>query len=139
MTHENRGYIDPIALSELVNFENDLGNRVCQCHSLYAITKEYLLLKEGTEVDKLSPVSRYHSSLQKTLGNPSESKLLTIFLLIKAMGGNLKIEWGEIPDGLKTRETIKPVEMRVRDLESRNKELEEKIHELMQYLQEALH
>ncbi|MFM6826741.1 MAG: hypothetical protein ACKPKT_13540, partial [Dolichospermum sp.] len=71
---ENKEYIDPIARIELNTFEKDLGERVCACHSLYSITKEYLLLKEGTEVGKLSPVSRYHSALQKAIANPSESK-----------------------------------------------------------------
>ncbi|MFM6271826.1 MAG: hypothetical protein ACKPFA_35840, partial [Dolichospermum sp.] len=64
-----------------------------------------------------------------------ESKLITVFLLIKAMGGALKIEWGELPDTLKTRESVRPVEMRVRDLEARNLELENKLIELMEYIQ----
>ncbi|MFM6250695.1 MAG: hypothetical protein ACKPEQ_16365 [Dolichospermum sp.] len=128
-------YIDPIARIELNTFEKDLGERVCACHSLYAITKEYLKIKEGTEVEKLSPVSRYHSALHKAINNPLESKLITVFLLIKAMGGSLKIEWGELPDTLKTRESVRPVEMRVRDLEARNLELESRLIELMEYIQ----
>ncbi|MFM6538176.1 MAG: hypothetical protein ACKPHW_07190 [Microcystis panniformis] len=128
-------YIDSITRIELNQFEKDLGERVCTCHSLYAITKEYLKIKEGAEVEKLSPVSRYHSALQKAINNPLESKLITVFLLIKAMGGSLKIEWGELPDTLKTRESVRPVEMRVRDLEARNLELENKLIQLMDYIQ----
>ncbi|MFM6077458.1 MAG: hypothetical protein ACKPCI_02890, partial [Dolichospermum sp.] len=72
---------------------------------------------------------------QKAIANPYQAKLITIFLLIKAMGGSLKIEWGELPDTLKTRESVRPVEMRVRDLEARNNELENKLIELMEYIQ----
>ncbi|MFM6076103.1 MAG: hypothetical protein ACKPB9_31705, partial [Dolichospermum sp.] len=86
-------------------------------------------------VEKLATVSRYHRALHRGINNTVESKLITVCLLIKAMGGSLKIEWGELPDTLKTRESVKSVEMRVRDLEARNHELENKLIELMEYIQ----
>ena len=43
------------------------------------------------------PVSRYHSTVMKLMGNPGRSKTENVLTTIELLGGEVSIEWGTPP------------------------------------------
>ena len=67
--------------------------------TLYYLTKKVCEMRAGE--GKVPPVTRYQSGVSKAIANPAKSKLETIEELVKALEGELTIQWtgaGELPE-----------------------------------------
>lgn len=75
-----------------MNISTQLHKRLEQLGwTLYKLAKQF---SEIRSIDGIvSPAVRYHTAVGRAIENPSKSKLETIEGIVKALGGELKIEW----------------------------------------------
>jgi hypothetical protein len=124
ITEQEKKIINQETNNAIFEFEESLKERVSQINTLYKLAYLYAKLRKPSNKEKIV-VSSYHTAVANAIANPMESKFITVLLLVKALGGNLVIEWGELPESLRTEASSY-----INKLEAENKKLKEELEAL---------